>query len=252
MGILSRISKILEANVNSLLERAEDPALVLEQAIADMKEGREEARTAIIEAKTEMRLTEKRRDAARGEARDHELKAMRALEMGDEALARRILELKLAADSRAEAEDGAGQSHQATIAQLEAAEREIDRRLKEMPAKRAAILARKATAEARGARLGAASKAKDTVAGALEAFERMEVKVTRAEVEAEVRSGFEPVPLDLRALEAHAADEALRQLKAKMAAQLGPGKDRSAGGPPAEGSAVDDSLAALKAKLKRE
>ena len=64
MGILSRLSKALEANLNSLVEKAEDPAKVLEQAIADMKAGREEARTAIIDAKTELKLAEKRRDVA--------------------------------------------------------------------------------------------------------------------------------------------------------------------------------------------
>src|SRR5882672_7013921 len=101
MGILSRISKILESNMNALLERAEDPSKVLDQAIADMKEGREEARTAIIEAKTELKLAEKRRATALKDSSELEKKAMKALEIGDEALARKVLELKIAAEERA-------------------------------------------------------------------------------------------------------------------------------------------------------
>ena len=52
MGILSRISKVLESNLNALVEKAEDPAKMLDQAIEDMRRGKEEARAAIIEAKT--------------------------------------------------------------------------------------------------------------------------------------------------------------------------------------------------------
>lgn len=253
MGIFSRISKILESNLNAIVERAEDPAMVLDQAIEDMKSGREEARKAIIDAKTELRLSERRRDAALKEAGDLEKKAMKALEIGDEALARRLLEAKLSADQKAAGEDSVVESHNATLGQLEAAERELDQRMREMPARRAAILARKATAEARGGRIGAGNKAQSAVAGALEAFGRIEEKVTRAEVEAEVRADLEPRPIDLRALDKAATEDALKSLKAKMAAQLPAGKQPSSSeaGGGAGSSAVDDSLAALKAKLAK-
>ena len=36
MGILSRLSKVLESNLNALVEKAEDPATMLAQAIEDM------------------------------------------------------------------------------------------------------------------------------------------------------------------------------------------------------------------------
>ena len=119
MGILSRISKVLESNVNSMLDRAEDPAKLLDQAITDMKKGQEEARTALVDAKTEMRLSEKRRDRARSEAAAMEQKAMQALKASDEPLARRFLEQKLAAEERGGAEDSACEEHDARIKQLE-------------------------------------------------------------------------------------------------------------------------------------
>ena len=79
MGILSRISKVLESNLNALIEKAEDPAKLLDQAIEDMKKGKNEAREAIIEAKSQKRLNEARRDKALVEAVDFEKKAMAAL-----------------------------------------------------------------------------------------------------------------------------------------------------------------------------
>ena len=256
MGILSRISKVLESNVNSMLDRAEDPAKLLDQAIADMKKGQEEARAALIDAKTELRLSEKRRDRATAEAAAMEKKAMQALKASDEGLARRFLEQKLAAEERGAAEGSACDEHDARIKQLEIAERELGRRLAQMPAKRAALLARKATAEARGAGAGAANAAQTSVANALNAFERMEDRIIRAEVEAEVRAHEDPLMLGQGVLEDHRADEALSALKAKMAKEL------PAGAPEAEASAaseateapdaVDDSLAELKAKLASE
>ena len=250
MGILSRISKVLESNVNALIERAEDPAKMLEQAIDDMKRGRAEAQEALIAAKTEKRLSDKRRDKALAEAAELERRAMKALEAGDETLARRYVEQKLAAEERGEAEATGAEEHDNQIAQLEAASRELDRRLQQMPAKRAALLARKSAAEARGGRTGATSKASSAVAGAMEAFDRMEEKIIRAEVEAEVRGTGDPLLLDAGPLESLKADEALTALKAKMAAQLPSGKEEAP--EPAEesaSSAIDDSLAELKSRL---
>lgn len=255
MGIFQRISKVLESNMNAMIERAEDPAKMLDQAIEDLKKGREEARAAIVEAKTELRLAEKRRDKAAAEAADLEAKAMLALKVGDEGLARKLVEAKLASEERAKAEGSYIGEHERQIADLEAAEKELGRRVQEMPAKRAALMARQAAAEARGARVGAAHKTQDRVANALDAIERMENKITHAEVEAEVRSEMEgrTPALDLRALEDHKAEQELQALKARMAAQLPAGASQKPSEPkesPAPQSQVDDSLAALKAKLQ--
>jgi phage shock protein A len=268
MGILRRISKVLESNLNALVDRAEDPAKLLEQAIDDMKRGQREAREAIVEAKTQKRLLERKREKARSDAAAYERKATTALEKGDEDLARRALELKLAADERADAEDAAIQEQANQIEQLDAAERELARRLAEMPAKRAALLARQAAAQARGARTGAATKAQSSVHSALAAFDRMEEKVIRAEVEAEVVGDQNPDLLDAGADRRTRTDDALAQLKAKVEARQLPAgepeeeeeeigsdldaelEDEAPGEPdPARAEQVEDSLAELKRKL---
>lgn len=267
MGILRRLSKVLESNLNSLVERAENPAKMLDQAIEDMKRGLKEARESIIEAKTQQRLLERKRDKARADAAAYESKAMQALEKGDEDLARRALELKLAADQRADAEDGAIQEQISQIAQLEQAEAELNRRLAELPAKRAALLARQAAAQARGAKVGAANKATNSVHTALQAFDRMEEKVIRAEVEAEVVGETSPDLLDPLSERRDRTDQAMAELRAKMGAkQLSAGAKAKADDPgddddhlvvepdiedaPVDSEAVEDSLAELKKKLR--
>jgi phage shock protein A len=253
MGILSRISKVLESNLNALVDKAEDPAKILDQAIEDMKKGRMEAKQAIIEAKTQKKLLEKKREKALLEAAELEKKAMLALKAGDEALARKLLELKITAEHKAETEGSLAQEQESQVQQLEIAEKELDRRLEEMPAKRAALLARQATAQAKGARAGQTGKAKDSVSNALQAFERMEEKVMRQEVEAEVLVESNPRLLDTSALDRVATDEALAALKAKMAAgQLSAGETKKKPGERASSDPIEDTLAQMKAKLRKE
>lgn len=263
MGILRRLSKVLESNLNALVDRAEDPAKMLEQAIDDMKKGQREAREAIVEAKTQKRLLERKRDKAASDAQGYEAKATRALENGDEELARRALELKLSADERAAAETQAVEEQQKQIDQLESAERELGRRLSEMPARRAALLARQAAAQAKGARVGQTSKAQNSVHTALAAFDRMEEKVIRAEVEAEVSGEPSPDLLDDGMDHRSRTEDALKALRAKVKAKQleagavdaefetdpGVADEEEAEAPEVSAEAVDDSLAELKKKL---
>lgn len=261
MGILSRISKVLESNVNALVDRAEDPAKMLDQAIEDMKKGQREAREAIIEAKTQQRLLERKRDKALGETAACERRATEALQAGNEDKARKYLEMKLAAEHRAKAESVALDEQERQIEHLVTAERELEQRLSQLPARKAALVARQSAAQARGARVGAASKAKNSVSAAIEAFDRMEEKIIRAEVEAEVVAEETPGGPELALPSVSDADRALEELKRKVSGALpaeagGGGSSPEASevhlekeAPSTPTSAVEDSLRDLKAKL---
>lgn len=248
MGILSRISKVLESNLNALLERAEDPAKLLEQAIQDMRKGRDEARQAIIEARTQRRLSEKKAEKALAQAARYEQKAMQALAGNDEDLARQFLECKLAEEHRAEAEESASAEQEAQIAQLEVAARELERRLAEMPARRASLLARQVAADAKSARAGATDQTKSSVASAMSAFERMEERVVRAEVQAEVLTEVDPSLLLEARSEDVEAQKALDELKAKMLALPTP-KDDETSVKDSTPKSAKDTLAELKQQV---
>ncbi len=250
MGIFSRLSKVLESNLNALVDRAEDPAKMLDQAIEDMKKGRADAKKAMIEARTQQRLLERKLEKADQDSVGYERRAMQALQAGDEALARKCLELKINTERKAEADRMALHEQGNQIQALELADKELERRLAELPARRAVLLARQATAEAKGARVNATGKASSSVAQALEAFDRMEEKITRAEVEAEILSESDPAMLSLQA-ESLSTDDALLALKAKLVAQL-PAKVGSSRLESQEADPVDDSLAELKARLVKD
>ncbi len=229
---------------------------MLDQAIEDMRKGKKEAREAIIEAKTQKRLLERKWEKAKAEILSNERKAVKALEGGDETLARRFLELKLAAEQRAAAEGSAVEEQDNQINQLVAAERELDARLSQLPARRAALMARQSAAKAKGAKVGAAHKAKNSVSAALDAFDRMEERIIRAEVEAEVISESSPALPEDTMLGSLDADRALEDLKSKVAGQL---PSHAGAAHPTEtveaevieADPVEDSLADLKAKLNQ-
>src|SRR5256885_1284524 len=91
MGIFSRISDIFAANLNALLDRAEDPELMLGHLIRAMEDGLDRARryTAVaIAAESRLRRD---RDNNRTLGDAWKTRAREALAAGREDLARRAL-----------------------------------------------------------------------------------------------------------------------------------------------------------------
>lgn len=50
MGLFDRISRVVRANVNDMVSKAEDPEKILEQAIIDMQEDLVQLRQAVAKA----------------------------------------------------------------------------------------------------------------------------------------------------------------------------------------------------------
>lgn len=94
MGILSRINQVLKANINSLLERAEDPEKRVNQIIADMEEAIRVGKKELIEARAQQKLIQERCVALEEKVKVWEERAKLALKAGDEALAREALLMK--------------------------------------------------------------------------------------------------------------------------------------------------------------
>ncbi len=95
MNILQRISKLISANINHLLDEAEDPEVMVKQLIRDMEESIIELRRETIKAIGQQKHLEKQIQAAQSQGSEMESKAGLALESGDETLARQLLAKKL-------------------------------------------------------------------------------------------------------------------------------------------------------------
>jgi len=94
MGIMDRISRLLRANVNDMLDRAEDPESTLDQILRDMETNIGQARTQVasmIAQEKELQADLKEVQELSGEWQS---KAQRAVEAGKDDLAREALRRK--------------------------------------------------------------------------------------------------------------------------------------------------------------
>jgi len=60
MGLFDRLSRVVRANLNDMVSKAEDPEKMLEQAVSDMQEDLVQVRQAVARAIAEQRQTEQK------------------------------------------------------------------------------------------------------------------------------------------------------------------------------------------------
>jgi phage shock protein A len=115
MSLLERVSTLLRANLNDLIEKAEDPERMLKQIVLDMENQLLQVKTQVAIAIADEHLLEKKRAEHVEQAADWRRKAELAVQKGHDDLARAALERALSHDQlvagfTAQAED---QKHEA-------------------------------------------------------------------------------------------------------------------------------------------
>lgn len=91
MGLFDRLSLVARANLNDMIEKAENPEEVLEQALANMQENLVHLRQAVARAIATQKRTEQQYNKNQLEANNWHSRAQLALQKGDENLAREAL-----------------------------------------------------------------------------------------------------------------------------------------------------------------
>ena len=99
MAIFQRIGDVLKANINDLIDRAENPEKMVKQIIIDMEEQLAGATQALGQAMASEKQAERQLQQAKNSSKEWENKAKMALQAGNEPLARRALESKVAVDN---------------------------------------------------------------------------------------------------------------------------------------------------------
>ena len=227
MGIFSRLTDIINANLNSVLDRAEDPEKMIRQMIHEMEDTLVEVRSNAARMIADRKGLERRRgrlDQAQGEWRR---KAELALSKEREDLARAALveKAKLAQDL-ADLDDELSHLDDA-LSKYEGDIEKLEAKLREAKAKQKVIVARQATATSR---LKVRRQVHDRrIDDALVRFEQMERRVDAAESEVEAFDlGARKTLAD--EIDELAADNQVEEELQALKSKLGKGQGRSAEG----------------------
>src|SRR5215472_1817568 len=131
MSLLDRVSTLLRANLNDLVEKAEDPERMLKQVVLDMENQLMQVKTQVAIAIADQHLLEKKKAEHEQQAAEWRRKAELAVQKNQDDLARAALERALSQDQLAvgfssQAED---QKHEADS--LRQALRKLEQKLSE-------------------------------------------------------------------------------------------------------------------------
>lgn len=217
MGIFGRISDILKANVNELIDKAEDPAKMMDQMIREMHESLREAKIEVAKAIADEKRLQQQLKQNQTQSQNWESKAMLALKKGDERLATEALKQKKTYDQLVTSIQPQWEQQNTLSSKLKDSLRALESKIDEARRKKEILIARQKRAEAQ-------KKIHDVMTGmndrsAFATFDRMEQKVMEIEAQADAAVEIEMESLDdqFKALEAGSeVDDELAALKAKM------------------------------------
>jgi len=216
MGIFSRLNTVIKSNLNSLVDKAEDPEKLTDQLIIDMKSELKKARRELVQTLGAAKRLDKDAKELEEEVERWEKKAILALKKGDEDLAREALKFKAKTVKKAEAARNQAATNQKRADDMKAQLEEIEQKIDDLEARKASLAA--------SVRKARAVPGDDTDTGAFGELQRMAGKIDELDAEAEVHGLLDDGSADL--------DAKFRALKRKSGDQ-----------------AVEDELASLKATL---
>ncbi|MEH6588120.1 MAG: phage shock protein PspA [Halioglobus sp.] len=219
MGIFSRMTDIINSNINSMLDQAEDPEKMIRLIIQEMEDTLVEVRSSSARVLADRKTAARSLEQVQVEAENWEEKAKLAITKGREDLARAALQEKHAIEEEVrlvEAELAATDEH---IAQLNLEVGQLQQKLTDAKAKQKALMMRSKTVESR-------IKVKrqmhrEALDGAFQRFEHFERRMDSMESQLESMDVGRDVPPDLAAeIDALAEDERisddLERLKSEM------------------------------------
>ncbi|NMG22098.1 PspA/IM30 family protein [Brasilonema bromeliae] len=216
MGLFDRIKRVVSANLNDLVSKAEDPEKMLEQAVAEMQEDLVQLKQGVAQAIAAQKRTEKQYNDAQNEINKWQRNAQLALQKADENLARQALERKKTFTDTSNALKASLDQQTTQVETLKRNLIQLESKISEAKTKkemlRARITAAKAQEQLQGMVRGM------NTSSAMAAFERMEEKVLTQEARAQSAAELAGADLEnqFAALESSDVDDELAALKAQI------------------------------------
>jgi phage shock protein A len=223
MALFKRLRDMTMANINALLDKAEDPVKMLDQYLRDMEQDIMDAESAVAKQIAIEKKLKQQYEEAQELANKRETQALQALEAGNEDLARRAL-----VDKKAVAEKASDYKQQWEAAK--SAADNLRSKLSEMKDQFGQMKNKRDTLKARAEAAKAQKQINQVMSGfgtdnAAKGFDRMEERVLQLEAEAEASNELHGSSRSL--------DDEFKELNKNNTSE------------------IDAELEALKAKLKK-
>jgi phage shock protein A len=220
MALLERVATLIRANLNDLIDQAEEPEKMIKQVILDMQNQLLQVKTQVAIAIADQHLLMKKQKENEDAASEWIRKAELAVEKGHDDLARAALERSMTARtmSASFAEQIADQTSQ--VENLKSALRKLDLKLQEARNKSDVLIAQHRRTRALNKAAEAQMKIGDGSKTA--AFDRVKNKVQHAEAVGHAKATLagESIEDRLAALEKdHQVEKLLAEIKSRKAAQ---------------------------------
>lgn len=224
MGMLDRFTDIVKANINDLLDRAEDPSKMIDQYLRDMTESLAEVKKETAGVMAEETRTKRLVDDNAADIAKYDALARKALEAGNEDDARTLLAKKQELDKHGANLQVAYEAAQVNASKMRQMHDKLVDDIEQLNGRREAIKAKVAVAKTQDKVNGFASSA-DKAAGTMSAFDRMEAKADAMLDRANAMDELNRQPVDeAAALEAKyanagtdvAVEDELTRLKQEM------------------------------------
>lgn len=221
MSIFTRLSDVIRANINAIIDRAEDPEKMANQIILDLEKVQDDVTAQVANAIAEEKRLKTQAENAKAEIERWENRAMAALREDNEELAREAIHQKQRNQSDFNLFIEQHSQQVQHVDTLKHNLKELNLKLEEARRRRDQLIARSRSAQAQTAM--AKSMNKMSSVNSLSALERLERKVQTQEglVEAYAElSKDNDLERKFRDLEAtKSVEDDLAALRAKMAAE---------------------------------
>jgi phage shock protein A len=179
MALLERVSTLIRANINDLVDKAEDPEKMIKQVILDMHNQLLQVKTQVAIAIADQHLLEKKQKENLEKTAEWTRKAELAVSKKQDDLARAALERSLSCKQNSVNFEQQVADQKIEVENLKSALRKLEQKLEEAQAKCDVLIA-----QARRSRVVGKARTAQAASGDgkhVETFDRMKQKVSRGE-----------------------------------------------------------------------
>lgn len=231
MGIFDRMGKVIQSNMNSLLDKSEDDRKLVELNLEEMGEQLKAGRQDVVSAVAAEKQLRKKCDDLKADVERWDKRAELALKSGDEALAREALKQKKRVSGELDTAESAREEQRDVALKMKSELERMEEKLEELKMRKGTIVNRAQQARSGSSDLGSRGKS-----SAFDNFKAMEEKIEGREQEGLAMAEVEEALTD---------GKSKGDLEAKFR-DLERGKSKDGEGP----SEIDDELAALKKRIR--